>query len=219
MNEKPSEKKFLFITSGLSLLIAVLYAWKGLNEGFFTGTWVVIGLNLLYIPFVFIFRRKGFLYFYLVYAAALIFVLAFYKTYLYNNFTALFIAFVIFLIEPRMKIPTIIGYLILVSVAFILNEEQLYHYFIHIARAAWFYFISLFVIEQKYKRNKLILYEDEIKILTQLCNNRLQKSIEFEGYSESTIYRRLKAAMSRNHMTKKELLEEFRKEYMNQVQK
>lgn len=209
-----SEKTFLLITSCLSMLIALLYAWKGFNEGFVIGTWCVIGFNLLYIPFALIFRRKGFLYFYLIYAGVLIFVLAFHKTYLYNNFTALFIAFVIYLIEPRLKLVTAIGYFILVSAAYALNEEEIYHYFIHITRAAWFYYISTYVIEQKFQRKKLILYEDEINILTQLCNNRLQKSIEFEGYSESTIYRRLKSAMTRNHMTKKELLEEFRKEYL-----
>lgn len=215
MKQKNKDLSFILITSALSLLMALLYAWKGVKEEFYLGSWIIIGLNLLYIPYAFIFKRKGFVYFYLVYAAAMIFVMAFHKTYLYNNFTALFIAFLIFLIEPRLKIPSLIGYFVFVSVAYALNEEQIYHYFIHITRGAWFYYISTFVIEAKYKRRKLILYEDEIKILTQLCNNRLQKSIEFEGYSESTIYRRLKAAMTRNHMTKKELLEEFKKEYMN----
>lgn len=216
MNNKlfSNNKNFTLITSFLSLLMALLYAWKGWKEQFFIGTWIIIGLNLLYIPFAFIFKRKGFLYFYLVYSAILIFILAFYKTYLYNNFTSLFIVFLIFLIEPKFKIPTLVVYFLLISIAYALNEEQIYHYFIHITRATWFYYISTFIIEQKYKRKKLILYEDEIKILTQLCNNRLQKSIEFQGYSESTIYRRLKAAMTRNKMTKKELLEEFNKEFL-----
>ncbi len=216
MEQKTSfnEKKFILITSLLSFLMALLYFWKGIQEGFFVGTWVIIGFNLLYIPYAFIFKRKGFAYYYLVYAVVLIFIIAFYKTLLYNNYSVLFIIFIMFLIEPRIKVPALIGYFIFISIAFALNEELIYHYFIHLVRAIWFFYISTFIVEQKYQRKKLILYEDEIKILSQLSKNHLQKSIEFEGYSESTIYRRLKAAMTRNKMTKKELLDEFKKEYI-----
>lgn len=212
--DNTNERKFLFITSALAFTQALLYFWKGLNEDFTVWTWIIIGLNFAYIPYILIFKRKSFTYFYIIYCLALIFALAFTRTFLYNNFTALFIAFIIYLIKPRLKTLISIGYFIAVSIAFALNEETLYHYFIHMTRALWFYYISIFVIDQRYQRNKLQLYDDEIKILTQLCNNHLQKSIEFEGYSESTIYRRLKAAMNRNHLTKKELIEEFRKEYM-----
>lgn len=220
-NSRHSEKKisndlrFILITAFLSFLTAALYAWKGIHEGFFTGTGIIIAANLLYIPFSFLFKRKGFCYFYLIYAIVLIFILAFYKTYLYNNFTSLFIIFAVIMIKPELKIPALASYFIIVSTAFAFNEELIYHYFIHITRSVWFYYIFSFVIEKKYNRRKLILYDDEIYILNELCKNRLQKSIEFDGYSESTIYRRLKAAMTRNRLTKKELLEEFRKEYLN----
>lgn len=208
-----SEKYFILITSILSFLLSFMYTWKGFSDGFNIGTFFIIGFNLLYIPFACIFKRKGFLYFCFVYIAVLIFTTAFHKTFLYNNFTPLFFAFIIYLIEPRLKVITFTGYFILVSIAYLLNEEKIFHYFIHITRASWFVYISLFLVDNKYKRNKLILYEDEIKILTELSKHKLQKSIEFEGYSESTIYRRLKAAMTRNNLTKKELIDEFQKEY------
>ncbi len=68
------------------------------------------------------------------------------------------------------------------------------------------------LIKTKYERRKLSLYDDERKILEVLSKNRLQKSIELDGFSESTIYRRIKAAMKRNNLTKKQLIEEFIKE-------
>ena len=68
------------------------------------------------------------------------------------------------------------------------------------------------LIKTKYERRKLSLYDDERKILETLSKNRLQKSIELDGFSESTIYRRIKAAMKRNNLTKKQLIEEFIKE-------
>lgn len=214
-----SEKYFVIITSLFSFIIGALYLFKGYKEGFLIATWIVIGLNFLYIPFSIIFKKKYFSYYYLVYALVLIFFNAFNKTYLHNNYTSLFIIFIIILIMPKIKLQAIIFYMIVISVAYALNEEKIYLYFLHVTRTAWFYYIFTSVMESKYKRNKLILYDDEIKILTLLCQNRLQKSIQFEGYSESTIYRRLKAAMKRNNLSKQDLLEEFKKEYSNLLKK
>lgn len=208
-----SEKTFILVTCILSFLLSLMYGWKGYQDGFSVGSYFIIIFNLLYIPFALIFKRKGFVYFCLTYMAVLIFTTAFHKTFLYNNFTPLFFAFVIYLIEPKLKHIVLSGYFVLISIAYILNEENLCHFFIHIIRAVWFVYISIFLVEKKYKRNKLILYEDEIKILSELSNHKLQKSIEFEGYSESTIYRRLKSAMTRNNLTKKELIDAFQKEY------
>lgn len=100
--------------------------------------------------------------------------------------------------------------------AFAINEENLCHYLIHVSRSALSFFIFNFVINEQYSEKKLILYDDEIKILTELSKNRLQKSLETQGYSESTIYRRIKSACKRNKMSKSELIEEFKKEYLTQ---
>lgn len=210
-----SDKQFILVTSILSGVLSCLYIFKGCKEGFFLTSWIIVSLNILYIPFVAIFKRKYFAYYYLVYAAVLIFFNAFNKTYLHNNYTSLFIVFIIILINPRLKISAIIAYFIVISIAYALNEERIYLYFLHVVRTIWFYYVFSSVLETKYKRKKLVLYDDEIKILTQLSKNHLQKSIEFEGYSESTIYRRLKAAEKRNHLSKQDLIEEFKKEYAN----
>lgn len=210
-----SEKNFARITSILSFLIAVLYFWKGYQEEFLPGTWAIIGINLIYIPFAFIFNRKGFPYFNLIYALVLVFILAFVKTYLYNNYSALFIIFVVIMILPKIQVQALLFYFLAISVAFAINEEAIYHYFIHITRAVWFFYIFNFVIEKKYERKKLILYDDEIQILDQLCNGKHYQK-EVEGFSENTIYRKLKAARERNNCkTREELIELYRTEIEN----
>lgn len=210
-----SEKWFLIVTSLISFIIATLYFFKGYKEQFHIRSWIVITLNLLYIPSALIFKKKCFSFFYLFYSIVLIFITAFHDSCLYNNFTCLFMIFIIIMITPNFRIQALSLYFISVTIAYVLNEEPFYLYLIHITRSIWFYYIFNFVLGKKYNRKALILYEDEIKILTQLSKNRLQKSIQFEGYSESTVYRRLKAAMKRNNLSKQDLLEAFRKEYSN----
>lgn len=210
--EDKKEKNFVLITTSLSFLIALLYAWKGFQGNFHWATYAVIAMCITYIPVVWIFRRPGFSIFNLIYAAVLVFIIAFNDTYLYNNFTGLLAVFIVMMVAPKLKLAAVLLYLASISIAFALNEENLCHFFIHLARGAWLFHIFNHVLNSKYKRNKLILYDDERKILEALSKNRLQKSIEFEGFSESTIYRRIKAAMKRNNLTKKQLIEEFKKE-------
>ena len=209
------EKKdlyFLIITSVLSTVIALLYLWKGFTEGFLPGTYIIIFFSLIYIPVVWIFGRTGFAIFNLVYGIVLIFIIAFYKSYLYNNYTGLLAMFVVMMVKPKLKWPSIALYEFAVCIAFIFNEENLCNFLIHTARSAWLFILFDYILTEKYEPKKLVLYDDEIKILTALSNNKLQKSLELEGFSESTIYRRIRAAMKRNNLDKKELIEAFIKE-------
>lgn len=210
--EDNQERNFLLISCGLSILIGLLYICKGFTEQFFLGTYVIIGCAFIYVPVVWIFRRPGFAVFNLIYSGVLVFVIAFNDTYLYNNFTGLLAVFVVIMVLPKFKWQAVAFYFVAVSVAFALNGESLLHYFIHLSRGAWLFHIFNHLLVSKYERRKLILYDDERKILEELSKNRLQKAIELEGFSESTIYRRIKSAMKRNNMTKKQLIEEFKKE-------
>lgn len=210
--EDKKEKEFVIVTTCLSFVLGFLYIWKGFQEHFVTGTYIVIAMAFLYIPLVWIFRKTGFAIFNLVYSVVMVFIIAFNDTYLYNNYTGLLAIFFVIIIFPKSKWYALLLYFIAVSVAFALNKENLCHYFIHIVRTAWLFYIMNHLIKTKYERRKLLLYDDERKILEALSKNRLQKSIEFDGFSESTIYRRIKAAMKRNNMTKKQLIDEFLKE-------
>ena len=94
---------FVLFTSILSGVLCALYVWKGFSEGFFVGTWIVALMNFLYIPTAFFFKQKCFSYFYLAYSTILVFMIAFEKTFLFNNFTALFIVCIVIMIKPKIK--------------------------------------------------------------------------------------------------------------------
>lgn len=206
------EDHFVLYTSILSGIICLLYVWKGFVEDFTIRSLLIIGFNFLYIPFVFIFKRKIFSIYYLIYAFVLIFVVAFTKTYLYNNYSALFIVSIIIMLNPKLEIPALIVYFVGVCIAFAVNEETLCHFLIHIVRSIWFIGIMIYVLGNRFERKKLILFNDEKQILDQLLDGKHYQK-EVEGFSENTIYRKLKAARERNgNVTREELIEMYRKD-------
>lgn len=210
--KKNCSDKFVLFTIVISVLLSCLYVWKGIKTEFSLFGCIIIGMNLLYVPIAVLFSKKGFPYYYISYSAFLIFSMTFEQTYLYNNYTALFIVCVVIMIQPKIRIPAIIMYFVLVTVAFAINEEILYHYFIHIVRSIWYVGLIEFVLNDKFRRKKLVLYEDERMILDQLCEGKVYQK-EVEGFSENTIYRKLKAARERNgKVTREQLVNAYRNE-------
>jgi len=205
---------FVLFTSVLSGIICALYIWKGFNEGFFIGTCIIAVMNFIYVLVAAFFKRKCFSYFYLVYSVILVFLIAFEKTFLFNNFTALFIVCIVVMIKPKVKYIAMLLYFAAVCVAFSINGESVFHFLIHIVRGIWFIGSIFFVLENQFERKRLVLYEDEVKILEQLCDGKIYQK-EVEGFSENTVYRKLKAARERNgNITREQLVELFRKECM-----
>ena len=122
---------FILFTSILSGILCLLYVWKGFCDNeFFIGTWIVALMNFLYIPFAAIFKRKCFSWFYLVYSVILVFMIAFEKTFLFNNFTALFIVCIVIMVIPRVKYIAISLYFAAVCTAFSINGENVFHFLI-----------------------------------------------------------------------------------------
>lgn len=220
MNSSSSKKDsfisghFFILTSVLSAILALLYFWKGIRENFTIGAWLIIGMNLVYIPTAFLFKKKGFLTYCIIYSAILVFLLAFTETCLYNNYSALFIICIVISLKPELEKPCLLLYLACICVAFALNEECLYHFFIHSVRSTWFVLVAGYIVDSRKPARKLILYKDEEDILRQLSDgNRYQK--EVQGYSENTVYRKLKSARERNGcITRDQLVEQFRQEYL-----
>lgn len=215
MRKKYNKKEhmFIFITSFLAAILSGLYAWRGFIEGFSIGLYSVIILNILYITFTLIFKKDGFPIFYLVYTLIIIFVIASIKTRLSNNYSSLLGIFIVILYKPSIKRQAMILYTTALCLAFLLNEDTFYNFLIHITKSIWFYYVFDEIITDCYPHKKLILFDNEIKILEALSKKRLQKSLIFDGMSESTIYRRIKAACKRNHMSKAELIEEFKRQH------
>lgn len=207
-----NKDKFVLYTCIMSTLLALLYLWKGFQTQFFIGGWIIISLNIIYVPVAIFFKKDGFSYFHLIYSVVLVFILAFDKTFLYNNYTALFVICIVIMIKPKIEIPALVLYFSAVCVSFAINEEKIYHFFIHIARSFWFIEIVMYVLNDKFNRKKLILYNDEKQILDQLCSGKIYQK-EVTGFSENTVYRKLKAARERNgNITRDQLVELYRKE-------
>lgn len=204
---------FIFYTVILSAVRGMLNVFNGITSAFSVMGWIIIAFDFLYVPLAVLFKKKIFPYFYLVYSIVLIFILAFDSTYLYNNCTALFVLCIAIMIKPQLSKPAIILYLVSVSIAFAINDENLIRYFIHIIRSLWFIGIVTYVLSNEFERKNLVLNEDEIRILEQLRNGKVYQK-EVEGYSENTVYRKLKAARERNgFLTRDELLMAYIKKF------
>lgn len=207
---------FIFLTSLYSVLIAILYIWNGITDSFLIYDWILIIMNCLYVPFAIIFNKKSFSYFHLIYAILLTFIISLEKTYLFNNYTALFLICIVFMIQPKLEFISIVLYFTSACIAFIINEENLIHFLIHIIRSIWFIQIVIYVLKNQFDRKRLVLYEDEKMILDQLCDGKVYQK-EVEGFSENTIYRKLKAARERNgNLTRDQLVDLYRKEKAKQ---
>lgn len=212
-------KNFVFLSSAFSFLIATLYFLKGLQSGFLLGTWIVLAMNLIFIPLVLIFRQKCFSCFCIVYAVVLVFLTAFEKTLLLNNFTPLFWVCIVIGLKPKWKWFSLSAYFVSVCIAFALNEESALCFLIHIVRSLWFILCVFYVLDNHFNRKKLILYEDEKEILNQLLEGKVYQK-EVTGFSENTIYRKLKAARERNGCkSRDELLDLYRKEKLLETEK
>ena len=73
----------------------------------------------------------------------------------------------------------------------------------------------IYVLDNKFERKKLILYDDEIEILSQLCDGKTYQK-EVKGFSENTVYRKMKAARERNgSISKDQLIELYKMEFQN----
>lgn len=207
---------FIIATSLLSVVTAGLFFARILTEG---ANWKLIFLsaaNLLYVPFILIFKKKFFSFFYLAYSIIVVFILAFTKTALYNNFSALFVICIVYMLNPKLKVPALIAYAIAACTAFILNDEGIIHFLSHMTRSAWFVIVLDYIFQHKYDRKALILYEDEKQILEQLCDGTMYQK-EVQGFSENTVYRKLKAARERNgNVTRDQLVEMYRKSKQQQ---
>lgn len=206
-------KYFLLYTCILSGILCILYTVRVFTEDSVEVSLIIASINFLYIPVALIFKEKCFPYFYLVYSVILVFLIAFEKTCLFNNFTALFIVCIVIMFDSKKAGIAIVLYFAAVCIAFSINGESVFHFLIHIARSLLFLEIVFYVLSNRFNRKKLVLYEDEEKIIIQLCSGKVYQK-EVEGFSENTVYRKLKAARERNgNISKDELIELYRKEH------
>lgn len=201
---------FLIYTCILSAIISILYTWKAMQEGFCTSAFLIIGANISYIIGSIIFKYKFFTYWSIAYSCILLYTINNSPTKLFNNFTSLFVILIAIILKPQLKKRLIILYITAVSIVFIINQDCIYNYLIHITRAAWLFFILDYSMQSKYERKPLDLTEDEIMILEELSEKKLLKACTC--FSKNTLTQKLKDARERNNIdTNAELLSEYKR--------
>lgn len=215
--ESKKEKQFLLLTCMLSLIQGILYLVDGFLTGFTLNNYIMLGMDLLYIPAVLILRSRGLEIYIILMSIALLFSTSFTPTNLYNNFSALLCLFMGIMIFPKHKKYFMLGYIIASAIMFALNDERMYLYLIHISRASWLFTMEDMIIFARYNRKPIILTSEEQRIIAQLCENKLHKQIELDGASESTIRRRLAQAKKRNGIQSDEELKELYKKHYSQT--
>ena len=197
--------KFILVTCFLSGILSALYLAYAFDSGFNIAAWLVIGSNILYIPGAIFFKRKFFSYWSIVYSCIMVYVTAFYPTYLHCNFTAFFIISLVMLIAPGRKWYLLGIYLLTVSIMFMINKEDVIEYLLHLGRLAWLFFILNYYIGKNFVRKPLDLTEDEVKILEELNEKKMLKACT--SFSKNTLTQKLKEARERNDIdTNAELL-------------
>lgn len=202
----------LFDTGILTLVFIILYSWKSLLSGFTMNNILYILVNAIYFPIIFIWKRKFFCLYHVIYAYVLVIVIVLKKTFLFNNFTAYFIILAIAIIKPKWKTAIISIYFIMATIAFAIHDQHMVNYLIHVSRAAYYYTIFNYFIFTRFKTKNsptlLNLQHDEIEILNQMAAGRKQK--EIEGFSINTVTKKLLNAKTRNNIdTTQELLIRF----------
>lgn len=200
---------FIHLSCALTILHALGYVWLGFTEGFSVCIYAMIVLDLLFIPATLINNSVVFPAYLVVFSVGLVFITAFIQSELFNNYSALLCIFIAILIFPKLKNFFMGIYLVTAAIAFCVAHDPVYYLVIHFARALWLFTVHNFIIYSKYERKPVILFEEEIEILEQLTDNKLQKEIELNGLSERTIRRRLDTAKRRNGLKSTDELKEL----------
>lgn len=111
---------------------------------------------------------------------------------------------------PKLTIPALIIYGANLIPALVYRQNEIPTIGIHVLNCIWITVFIEFVVIRKNKKT-LQLTEDEIVVLTQLAEGKLQK--EVKPFNQNQVTQILKNAMNRNMCkTKQELLNLFLKE-------
>lgn len=202
------KNKFYVYTSTLAITISVVHIFYKHSGNSYNGVlFPIIFFGTYPITFLLL-KEKYFPYYYLFYDLLNVILLSLVKSYLFNNFTGILIAGIVICMKPRFQKIAVLLYLLVASSAFLITNEKLFMYLIHMLKSIWYFSFIIHYMNTNYSRKKLDLTEQEKNILQQLCEGKYQK--EVIGFSENTVCRKIKNACKRNGVTKDELKLLFR---------
>jgi hypothetical protein len=202
--KKFKEDKHLLIILVLHLILAACHLTFNLFSDIqYHAEFRAAGCILIAL-FIFLFGRRGMSYGFLIYACALIYLNMFY------NYGTIFFLLIAYGAYPKIKWPAVIIYALNVFVSFSLKKLVPIAVLIHFIYLGLFVLITISIYKIKPSKT-LKLKEDEIYILNELKDGKLQK--EVERYSQQSVTAKLKNARERNMIeTTSELLAIYSKE-------
>ncbi|MBQ0112125.1 MAG: hypothetical protein KBT03_03255 [Bacteroidales bacterium] len=203
--QKILKDRFTARTTLFSILMALLFCWRGIEEGYQTATFIVIGYSLSYSIILICFKRKYFFSLQMIYSIILMYLEVFWDTGFCSNFTPFFCIIMAILYSQKYKNIALAFYVLSSFFVFLSTEEQIYDVGLHYLRCLW-------ILEVVFEFNKnhftgklqnLNLDETDKIILDELLKGARQK--EIDGISEQTVSRRLKDMRERNNCSLDEL--------------
>jgi hypothetical protein len=123
------------------------------------------------------------------------------------NFNSFFVILLSCRLYRKVEKWVLLIYIVNEIIVLLVQDKEIIHFAIHFVTCAFFYVVYFYINEKK-----LVLTYEEEKIVKHLAEDKQQK--EIQGMSGATIYRKIQSATKRNGITKKELVERYRREFL-----
>lgn len=192
--------RYLTVSFILSFIFVGLHIYQFIDSDFRIEPLIhaIISTNL---PFVIFFGGRIATYWYWWICANL---LAINTT--FQNYTAFVIICIFISLVPKMRIPSLSLYILEIIFVATARDKTPVHITIHVCNCISIY-CGIYYLLKPTKRLKLT--SDEIFILNEMINGKMQK--EIDGFSQNTITNKLKQAKERNKVeTTDELIKKFK---------
>lgn len=198
------EKMVRLFVVAIGALICDVYMY--VDSGYKIEPLIRICYCVLFFPMAMIFGRKWVPFQYLIIAFSILY---FNKWY---NPTSFFLVACVALRHRKYRVPLFVLYGIAVFICLFISRRNWAHGLLHALYCVSIYFIAL-DIRSEFKR-RLKATDEELAIIKQIAEGKEMK--EIEGFSEYTIYAKLREARLRNNVRKNyqlvELYEETRRQ-------
>ncbi|MBO7712192.1 MAG: hypothetical protein J6S85_01655 [Methanobrevibacter sp.] len=158
----------------------------------------------------FFFLRRGFSVSILVYSIALLYFNTFY------NYTSFLFVLLAIYCNQKIEKAAVLLYLLNVFVALAIKKCSILAFGIHILNCVFFYLAAKYLFAA-ITPETLLLTDEEKHVLEEIAKGKLQK--EINKFSQNTITKLIKSAMSRNMCkSKAELMQKYLKEYPERIE-
>lgn len=196
------DDSFLQIMIGFAIVFDGFHCYQFISSNFDYKPLLRLIMSGMLPMVIFFFGRKGLYWEFYVFAN----VIALYTT--FQNYTAFVIITIFTMLNPKMKMPAIVLYVLEIVIIATLRDKTPVHIAIHFCNCMIMYYTLNYLLKPSVLKNKLELTTDETMIIEELLQGKQQK--EIIGFSANTVTNKLKQARERNHIaTTEELLQRY----------